>query len=182
MNEPKLLGPKTFIRKIDDSKLGQNSAICRADAEYCRTHKTMAAFYTLLYMANPDEAKAIADSDEPQDQWPNLWLRLVGDLELVELWRVLDEATADDEGTLMGDLLYQSGDEETFVMETPDSFVTAVAEIPESKLPEIAEAWGRVDELSHWKAHELVETLSELRTFCQKANSTGCPILQVSYM
>jgi len=142
----------------------------------------MASFSTLLYIADPDDAETIGlDSDEDAaERWRSLWLRHLGDLELVRLGLIVASAPDELGGTLMAELLYQAGDEGPFVMRVPQDFVASIAKIPDSRIAEVAAAWNQFDELKHWKRQELVETVSNLREFFRAAVASGKSVLQVA--
>jgi hypothetical protein len=142
----------------------------------------MAAFYTLFYIAPPEAAEAIAFDEDAIDRWPSVWLRHIGDLELVALWNVIDEKSQESEGTLMADLIFQGSDEGPFVMRVPPEFIAAVASIPDDEAPDVATAWSRAAELPdwRWRQEEVTRLLNELRTFAQQALASGQPVLQVA--
>lgn len=62
----------------------------------------MSAFYTQLFVAPLTEAETIAidQNEDANEKFPNVCLDRVGDLELVELWDVIDPET--NAGTLYG--------------------------------------------------------------------------------
>jgi hypothetical protein len=140
----------------------------------------MAAFYTLLYIASAEDAEALAIEEDPQDRWPSLWLKHIGDLELVALWDLLTKEPSGSAGTLMEDLLFQASDEGPFVMGVPPEFVAAVAAISDRDAAKVASAWGETDELADWQQKDLERTLNELRQFARQAVASNCPVLQVA--
>ena len=142
----------------------------------------MAAFYTLFYIAPPEAAEAIAFDEEAIDRWPSIWLRHVGDLELVALWNVIDEKAQESEVTLMADLIFQGSDEGPFVMRVPQQFIAAVASIPDDERRDVVAKWTHDAELPdwRWRQEEVTKLLQELRTFAQQAVASGQPVLQVA--
>ena len=140
----------------------------------------MAAFYTLLYIADPADAVAVGCEEDAADRWPSLWLRHVGDLELVALWAALGNSASETEGTLMADLLFQASDEGPFVMRVPPAFVAALAAIPAERIPEVASMWGQTEELADWQPAELTTVIEQLREFARRAVTSGKPMLQVA--
>lgn len=142
----------------------------------------MAAFYTLLYIAEPADAEAVGCDDDVDDRWPSIWLKHIGDLELVHLWSVVAKLPQERGRNLMGDLLFQGGDEGPFVMRVPAEFVTAVANLSAEQMPEVAAEWGQIEELADWQPAELANIVSQLREFARRAVMSGKSVLQVVHL
>jgi hypothetical protein len=142
----------------------------------------VAAFYTLLYIADPHEAEAIGRDEDTADRCPCLWLRHIGDQELVALWATVADLPPEPGRTLMADLLFQGSDEGPFVMRVPPAFVAAVAAIPAERVPEVAAEWGRSELLAHWQPAELAAVVSQLREFSRRAAAAGQSMLQVAHL
>jgi hypothetical protein len=140
----------------------------------------MAAFYTLLYNAPLEAAEAIAFDEEAQDRWPSVWLKHIGDLELVALWEVIGGSPSASGGTLMANLVFQGSEEGPFVMSVPPEFITAVASIPDHEASNVAATWGQIEELADWQKEELVSVLNDLRNFAKQALASGQPVLQIA--
>ena len=134
----------------------------------------MAAFYTLLYIADPADAEAVGCAEDAADRWPSVWLKHIGDLELVQLWSAVADLPPKS-GTLMDDLVFQGGEEGPFVMRVPPAFVAALARVPEDHVPAIAAAWGRSEELADWQPEDLSGVVGELRAFCRGRWHVGRP-------
>jgi hypothetical protein len=99
---------------------------------------------------------------------------------LVALWEAIAVSPSESEGTLMADLVFQGSEEGPFVMRVPPEFIAGVASIPDQDVPQVAAAWGRIEELAHWRKEELVSVLNELRNFARQALASGHPVLQVA--
>jgi hypothetical protein len=140
----------------------------------------VAAFYTLLYIAAPADAEAVGCDEDAADRWPSVWLKHVGDLELVQLWSAVADLPPEPGRTLMGDLLFQGGEDGPFVMRVPERFVAALASLEAERVPAIAAAWGRSEELADWRPEELAGVVGELREFAQRAVASGQAVLQVA--
>ncbi|MBN8599547.1 MAG: hypothetical protein J0M26_00745 [Planctomycetes bacterium] len=140
----------------------------------------MAAFYTLLYVAPSEDAEAIAidANEDAMERYPNAWLRLIGDEELVALWDLLEGE--DNEGTLMGDLTYASPDGEVMVMAAPKPFVTAVGNIAQGDLEPLAEKWRSSNLMAHWAQADVSAVLKQLVDICRTSMESGHPLLQVA--
>jgi hypothetical protein len=111
----------------------------------------MAAVDTLLYIAARNEAEAIATAEDADARWPSIWLRHVGDQELVALWGVLSGHSPELGTTLMAELLFQGSESGPFVMRVPDEFVSTVAAVQVSAYHHVAEEWQRAAGLPDWR-------------------------------
>lgn len=140
----------------------------------------MAAFYTLLYIAEPTDAEEIGCAEDAAERWPSMWLKHIGDTELVQLWALLGDLPVGSERTLMGELLYQGGDEGPFVMRVPAEFVTILSRLPKTRVAEIAAAWRGNEELAHWPLAGLAAVVDELREFAGRAITADQSVLQVA--
>ena len=140
----------------------------------------MAAIYTLLYVADPSDAESVGCDEDADTRWPSVWLKHIGDQELVHLWSVLADLPPKPAQTLMGDLLFQGGDDGPFVMRVPAEFVAALAALPETRVSEVAAAWGRLEELADWPPSELSAVVNELRAFAKRTVDSGQSVLQVA--
>lgn len=137
----------------------------------------MAAFYTLLYVAPITDAESIAqDADEDaMNRYPSVFLRHIGDEELVALWDVLDAAS--NEGTLMGDLAYASPDGEVMVMALPKAFVMALAA---AALEPLAQQWRSAELMQQWAVADVLTILQDISALCKRSMECGQPVLQVA--
>lgn len=142
----------------------------------------MAAFYTLLYIADLADAEAVGCDEDAANRWPSLWLRHIGDQELVALWATIADLPPEPGRTLMADLLLQGSDEGPFVMRVRPAFVSAVAAVPAERVPEVAAAWGRAEGLADWPPVELAAVVGQLREFAQRAVTSGQSVLQVAHL
>jgi len=140
----------------------------------------VAAFDTLLYIADPADAEAVGCDEDAADRWPSVWLKHIGDLELVLLWSAVADLSPEPGRTLMGDLLFQGGEDGPFVMRVPMPFVVALADLPAERVPAVAATWGGSEELADWRPEELAGVISELREFTQRAKASGQAVLQVA--
>ena len=140
----------------------------------------MSSFYTLLYIANPEDAEEIGldESEDAGQRWKSLWLRSIGDLELVALWTIIEPSNPENIGTLMADLLFAGGDDGPFVTKVPDGFIQSVATLPDSRIPEVVNAWNQIDEMTHWDEAALANTISAIRALSQQSLASGQSVLQ----
>jgi hypothetical protein len=142
----------------------------------------MAAFYTLLYIAAPVDAEAIACDESAADRWPSLWLRHIGDQELVALWGLVAKPPEASGETLMADLLFQGSDEGPFVIQMPAAFVSAVAALPAERVSEVAALWGRTTDPVRWRPEDLAGVLGDLWDFAARAVACGKVVVQVAHL
>ncbi|MCA8992310.1 MAG: hypothetical protein KDA88_10045 [Planctomycetaceae bacterium] len=140
----------------------------------------MAAFYTLLYVAPPEDAETIAvdANEDAMERYPNAWLQYIGDEELVALWDILEGE--DNDGTLMGDLTYASPEGDVMVMAAPEQFVIAVGNIAQGDLERVAEKWQSSDLMVQWTHADVIAVLTQLIGICRVSMESGHPLLQVA--
>jgi hypothetical protein len=62
----------------------------------------------------------------------------------------------------------------------PERFVAALASLEAERVPAVATAWGRSEELADWQPEELAGVVGELREFAQRAVASGQTVLQVA--
>jgi len=140
----------------------------------------MAAFYTLLYVAPISAAEDIAiDADEDaMERYPSAWLKSIGDLELVELWGIVEPGS--DAGTLMEDIAYASPDGEVMVMTVPTSFVVAMSSLPDNQREQVAQKWQSSELMADWSVADVGAVVQEILSICKRSVASGDPVLQVA--
>ena len=94
-------------------------------------HK-MATVLTELFRVAPRDLDSLADPELEPKAETSIWLRGLGDLELVALWELLPGAESN--GTLMADLLSEP-DAEVVLMSVPDNFLQCVRDLPDGDIP-----------------------------------------------
>jgi hypothetical protein len=144
----------------------------------------MAVVHTLFYLAAPEEAEQIALAEEASDRWPSLWLRHVGDQELVALWGVVGRNAPGSGATVMAELLFQGSDEGPFVMRAPDEFVSAAATVQPPSYGRIAEEWCRAAGLPDWRGRPetIISALDDLCSFARRAMVEKKAMIQVAHL
>jgi hypothetical protein len=143
------------------------------------------SFFTDWFLANEDEAEAVASVVTTEahsfEEWPNIAMKNIGDMELRALWGVLrgDSSLSD---SVMGKLLFQASDEGPFVCRVVPEFIAALATIPGPDLSTIAAAWARAEMMSRWAPVTLAELLGELVQFARRAQREAKPLLQMNVL
>jgi len=135
----------------------------------------MAAFFTELFRVDPADVDSLADPELEPNPETSIWLRHIGDLELVGLWELLPGAESD--GTLMAEPLTET-DAECVVLSIPSNFLQCVRELPESDIPGIIQRWNEMEELSHWTSENLTQLFISLRNLVSDAHAAGQVVVQ----
>jgi hypothetical protein len=138
---------------------------------------------TTWFIAREDEAEAIesivtTEEHSPED-WPHLEFPLI-ELELMALSAALrgaDEII--DESTLEDPLVFREEDG-LLIAKVEDSFLQALARLPEEILTDLTEVWAeRIDQNNH-EPEKLREILADLVSFARKALERRSPVLSLS--
>lgn len=142
------------------------------------------SFYTDWFIADDSEAEAIASTvtteDRSRDDWPNLSIKNIGEIDLATLWGIL-RGEPDSPKLVMGGLLFQDG-EDVFVCRIEPGFVEALAVLEQSDLNPIVESWNKSETLSEWKPDELRHVVQNLICFACRAKEAKKPVLLLSVL
>nr|CAP47753.1 putative integron gene cassette protein [uncultured bacterium] len=142
----------------------------------------MSAFYTLLFVAPTSDAESIANDvdEDANERYPNAWLDHIGDLELIELWNILQPGVGAE--TLLDEMVFASPDGETVVVKVPVGFVEAVNSVSSNRVNDIATQWQASELMADWPLADVVGVFDELSAVCRKSVETATPLLQVAAM
>ena len=135
----------------------------------------MAAVFTELFRVPPDDVGSLADPEFEPNAETSIYLRGLGDLELVGLWELLTGAESD--GTLMSDLLSEP-DAEVVLMSVPDNFLQCVRDLPDGEIATVMQRWQAMDELANWTPEQLADSFGSLRQLAKDAATAGEIIVQ----
>jgi len=135
----------------------------------------MAAVFTELYRVAPGDLDTLACPEFEPSRETTIWLRGLGDLELVGLWELLPGAESD--GTLMADLLSEP-DAEVVLMSVPVNFLHCVRDLPDGDIATVMQRWQRMDELADWTPEQLADSFFSLRQLVNDAATAGEIIVQ----
>ena len=135
----------------------------------------MTAVFTELFRVAPDDLASLADPELEPNPETSIWLRGLGDLELVGLWELLPNAESD--GTLMADLLSEP-DAEVVLISIPDNFLQCVRDLPDSETPSVMQRWQSMDELADWSTEELAKSFRALLKLANDAIAASEIIVQ----
>jgi hypothetical protein len=140
------------------------------------------SFYTDWFLTDVSEAPVIASivltEDRAHDDWPNVALRNIGEIELVALYELLRPGR-DGGNSVSGELLFQGGEDGPFVSAVESRFVEALGGVPAGAEVELAERWQAHEALADWSTDELAEVLRSLTEFARAARTAGKPVLQM---
>ncbi len=139
----------------------------------------MAAFFTELFRIDPSDAESLLDPELERDSESSLWLRNLGDLELVGLWESLPNAQPD--GTLMADVL-SDPESEKLVFSLPDNFVSSIESVSDDQVDMIVEKWSEMEELSGWELSELAQVVRDVRSLVREARANKQIVVQLAEM
>ena len=137
----------------------------------------MAALTTELYRISPEELDNLLDPELEPDSESSIWLRGLGDLELVGLWEVLPGAKSD--GTLMAELLSDE-EAEVLLLRVPDNFLQCIRDLSPEQIPDVAAKWRQIEEVSDWSADDLIQPIQEIQKLAIDAASRGQLVVQRS--
>ena len=135
----------------------------------------MTAFFSELFRIEPSELESLLDPDLERTESNSLWLRSLGDLELVGLWESLPHSQAGD--SLMGELLAEDG---ALILSVPEDFLKALAQLNETHMETVSQKWQQSEEMAHWSIAELTDVLKRLHSFVCQAQASGQIIVQLA--
>ena len=128
------------------------------------------SFYTDWFLADEADAERLATADEPFESWPSLSLKSIGDIDLMQLWAILQNKEFDAADEVVTDeLLFQDADEEVFVVRVKPDFLDALAFVKDANIPQIVEAWKKTETLRDATNAELGEVIHKLRAFARRS-------------
>ena len=137
----------------------------------------MAAFFTELFRIDPAEIESLLDPELERNEEDSLWLRNLGDLELVGLWDVLPNAESD--GTLMAEMLAADA---ALVIGLPENFVTAMSNLADDQVAHVARQWSQMDEMDSWKVSDLEDIIRRIRKLIHDAQANNQIVVQLAEM
>lgn len=120
----------------------------------------MAAVYTELFRVSPEAVETLLDPELEIDPATSIWLRGLGDLELVALWESLPSAQS--VGTLMSEPLTDV-ESECVLLKVPEDFLQAILKLTDEQIPEIVVNWQQTDELADWSLEDLTRYFRDIR-------------------
>lgn len=135
----------------------------------------MAAFFTEFFRVAPANVESLFDPELERRDDSSLWLRSLGDLELVGLWEVLPNSEPD--GTLMGNVVAAGT---SLVFSIPDDFASSIHELTDDNVQSVAQNWARMDGLSSWQVADLAEVICNIRTLVRAAKEDQQIIVQLA--
>ena len=136
---------------------------------------------TQAFVANPEDVRLFEGGPEP----PSDVLKGLGTIELSALGQLMFEGElqwSDEEsyGPTYGKLsqeihetMHTFSSEEEWVFRVPERLTRALAELPVERLPELADAWSRIEEFDWQTAEDVLEYLTELRANAVVAQTSG---------
>ncbi|PHS03242.1 MAG: hypothetical protein COA78_18715 [Blastopirellula sp.] len=137
----------------------------------------MAAFFTELFRVDPADVESLLAPELERNDDTSLWLRNLGDLELVELWESLPNSESD--GTLMSDVAAAG---ESLVFTLPENFITSIRDLADADIQSIADNWALMDELVSWQVSDLVDVIRRIRGFIRDAGKDNQIVVQLAEM
>ena len=126
----------------------------------------MAALFTEIFRVSPDSLDALLDPELEPEPDTSIWLRGLGDLELVGLWETLPNAAS--EGTLMAEPLSDI-DAECLLLRVPDNFLKCIRSLADAQIPEVVAKWQQMDELANSSAEGLTQYVTDIRRIATDA-------------
>ncbi|HEX8438910.1 hypothetical protein [Archangium sp.] len=138
---------------------------------------------TTWFIAKKEEAEAIesivtTEEHSPED-WPNIELPLI-EMELMALSAALRGAKAITAKPTLADRLIFREEDGMIVACVVDSFIQALARVPDENVPGLVDAWvERLDQENH-QPEKLREILSGLVKFAREAVARRSPVLSLT--
>ncbi|QDU98568.1 hypothetical protein [Lignipirellula cremea] len=139
----------------------------------------MAAFFTELFRVAPDKVSSLLDPELERDPETSLWLKNIGEMELVGLWESLTNTESD--GTMIQDILSDE-DADAMLFSLPPEFLEAIAAVTDDKVDSIAEQWQETDEVAHWDQADLAQVIRDIRNLVQAANANNQIVVELADM
>lgn len=133
----------------------------------------MASLFTEFVRVSEEEIPSIDNFETNQGN--SIWLRGLGDLELVGLWEILPGSQAD--GTLMADMLTEPDTVSVF-MSVPNNFLECICNLDDAETPSILDRWRMMGELANCSKDQLGESLATLRDFAREAKAADEVVVQ----
>ena len=137
----------------------------------------MAAFFTELFRVEKSNVESLFDPELERDPATSLWLRHLGDLELVGLWESLPDARS--EGTLMADVLADDGGEQ-LVFSLPDNFIDSIDSISGGDVDAVVGRWAEMEELADSQSSDLAQVVGDIRSLVRNAKANHQIVVQLA--
>jgi len=137
----------------------------------------MAAFFTELFRVEPANVESLFDPQLERGNDSSLWLRNLGDLELVGLWNALPNS--DPDATMLGNVV-AAGPALAFSL--PEDFVNSIHELTDDSIQTVAQNWRKMDELASCPVADLAEAICNVRTLVRDARRDQQIVVQLAEM
>jgi hypothetical protein len=135
----------------------------------------MAALFTELFRVSPDALDTLLDPELEPDPETSIWLRGLGDLELVGLWETLPNAESD--GTLMAEPLSDL-EAEFVLLGVPDNFLQCIRSLTDAQIPDVVARWKQMDELASWSPEDLTQYVHDIRRIANDSATNNQLVVQ----
>jgi len=135
----------------------------------------MAALFTELYRVSADALDALLDPELEPDPETSIWLRGLGDLELVGLWETMPNAESD--GTLLAEPLSDL-EGECVLLGVPENFLHCIRSLTDAQVPEVVANWQRMDELADSSREALTQCVNDIRKLATDAAANNQLVVQ----
>jgi hypothetical protein len=134
---------------------------------------------TDLVVADPRDARAVAEDASPRARWSGLDAKGVDQVRLATLWALLAGREYRDELVLEFVPLHEVSGDGPWVFRVPDALVALLAGVDEAGAARAAPAWAATDELAldGWDAEGAAALIAGLRDLAHGARAGGKPVL-----
>ena len=134
--------------------------------------------YTDWFLAEVEDARAIALADDPFGQWPHLSLEGIGAIDLMWLWSALRGVDFNPGLDTSADLLYEGSEVSPFVFGVAPAFVAELAELTDRE--RVLQTWSKSEGLANWTPAEVATTLEPMVEFAKQSTRENKPVLELS--
>ncbi len=138
------------------------------------------SFFTDFILAGKKDAKKVASTANPAQQWPGISVKSLTCLDVAALYGVFLGKTDDQE---VVDLIDEFEDlpcanESVELHMFPQRFVDFLAEVEQKRMRAVAKAWQAAEvEVTHWTLGDVQEVLGELSRLARQAKGEKKPIM-----
>ena len=143
--------------------------------------------YMDFFIALPEEAMAIVESEDPFEDWPSYSIRGISDIDLEVLWGVIDgDKPSEATDLVSSEPVIEDPEEELFFYRVDDRFVEALSRISAEEVENYSIEWVKKQPRPDRprKGWQPVEQdvakviIKELSEFARQAKSLNKPILE----
>lgn len=145
----------------------------------CCSPEAPPSVVTDLVIADPRDARAVAEEATPRARWSGLDAKGVDQVKLGTLWALLASHDFRDDLVLEFVPLHEVCEDGPWVFSFPEPLVALLAELDDARASRAAPAWAGTDELAMdgWDVEGAAALIGGLRSLARAARTEQKPLL-----